>query len=102
MKLASLWLVAAGLLAGVLSAADTRHVPRFSVDYMNKSVAPGADFAQYAFGNWQKESPIPADKARWGAFNELDQYNQAGLHTILETAASKSHEPGSVEQKVGD
>jgi putative endopeptidase len=102
MKPHSLWLLAAGLLAGALSAADTRHVPRFSVDYMNKSVAPGADFAQFAFGNWQKENPIPADKSRWSSFNELDQYNQAGLHTILETAASKSHEPGSVEQKVGD
>ncbi len=95
---------AALVLAAVLplAAADTRRVPRFSTDYMNKSVAPGADFAQYAFGNWQKDNPIPADKSRWGSFNELDQYNQAGLRTILETAAGKSHEPGSVEQKVGD
>jgi len=87
-----------------VSAAETASVPvpRFSADYMDKSVAPGADFARYAFGNWQKANPIPADKSRWGAFNELDQYNQTGLKGILETVSARSHEPGSVEQKVGD
>jgi len=100
-------LLLAGLsLATVLPLAAAESVPppvpRFSVDYMDKSVPPGTDFARHAFGNWQKASPIPADKSRWGAFNELDQLNQAGLKSILETAAARSHEPGSVEQKVGD
>ncbi len=77
-------------------------IPRFSPANMDTSVSPGADFARYAFGNWQKANPVPADKSRWGSFNELDQYNQNGLKSILETAAAHSHEPGSVEQKVGD
>ena len=100
-------LVATGLMASSLvslPAADAAKpaVPRFSPEYMDKSADPKVDFSKYAWGNWQKTHPIPADKARWNSFNELDQYNQAGLHGILETAASKSHEPGSVEQKVGD
>ena len=103
-------LLAAGLLAFSflpLRAADLPTaakpvVPRFSADYMDRTVAPGTDFARYAFGSWQKANAIPADKSRWGAFNELDQFNQAGLKGILETAAARSHEPGSVEQKVGD
>eukprot|EP01034_Spumella_vulgaris_P009760 gene9760-12383_t len=33
---------------------------------------------------------------------ELDQFNKTGLKAIVEAAAAKSHEPGSVEQKVGD
>ena len=96
--------VALGLAATGLSlaAADLPPVPRFKVEHMDQSVAPGTDFARYAWGNWRKNNPIPADKSRWGSFNELDQFNQAGLRTILETAAAKSHEPGSVEQKVGD
>ena len=77
-------------------------VPRFSPGYMDTTVDPRTDFARYAWGNWAKNNPIPADKSRWAAFGELDQYNQAGLKGILETAAAKSHEPGSVEQKVGD
>ena len=98
--------VAAGGLVSVLSlnAADLpRPVPpRFSTANMDQTVAPGADFARYAFGNWLKNNRIPADKSRWGGFDELAQYNWAALKGILETAASRPHEPGTVEQKVGD
>src|SRR6267143_1844816 len=76
--------------------------PRFSAGYMDKSVDPRADFARYAFGAWQKMNPVPPDKARWGSFNELEQYNQVALKGILEVAAARTHKPGSVEQKVGD
>jgi putative endopeptidase len=105
MKHTRILLAALGLTAGAsLSAAEPAQppVPRFSTNYMDQTVAPGTDFARYAWGNWSKTSPIPADKARWAAFSELDQYNQAGLRGILETVSAKSHEPGSVEQKVGD
>jgi len=77
-------------------------VPRFDVGYMDTTVSPKVDFARYAWGNWRATHPIPADKARWHSFNELNLYNQTNLKGILETAAAKSHEPGSVEQKVGD
>ena len=99
-----LLLVAALCSAVSLAAADAAKptIPRFSPGNMDTTVAPGADFARYAFGNWQKNNPVPADKSRWSSFNELDQYNQNGLKGILETAAARSHEPGSVEQKVGD
>jgi predicted metalloendopeptidase len=95
---------ACGLLVAVLplAAADLPPVPRFSVDYIDRSVDPRADFARFAWGKWAQDNPLPADKSRWGAFGELDQYNQAALRAILEAAAAKSHEPGSVEQKVGD
>src|SRR2546427_3532637 len=76
--------------------------PRFSVAYMDTGVDPRADFARYAFGAWQKGNPVPADKARWGSFNELEQFNQLALKGILEAAAARTPKPGSVEQKVGD
>ncbi len=105
MNIPRLLLAALGLAAvASLVAADPVKpaVPRFNPAYLDRTVDPKVDFAHYAWGQWQKDNPIPADKSRWGAFNELDQYNQAGLHGILESAAAKSHEPGSVEQKVGD
>src|SRR5256885_775033 len=100
-------LAAAAWAAGAslpLSAAEpARPVPpRFSVGYMDASVDPRADFARYAFGAWQKANPVPPDKARWGSFNELEQYNQLALKGILEGAAARAHQPGSIEQKVGD
>src|SRR6266702_2463511 len=76
--------------------------PRFSVGYMDAGADPRADFARYAFGAWQKKNPVPPDKARWGSFNELEQFNQLALKGILEAAAARSHKPGSVERKVGD
>ena len=97
MKHPRLLLAAAGLAACLpLAATDLPPVPRFSPAYMDTTVDPRADFARYAWGNWSKDNPIPADKSRWAAFGELDQYNQAGLKAILEAAAAKSHEPGSV------
>jgi putative endopeptidase len=102
MKHTRLLLAALGLAVGPLAAADLPPVPRFSVDYMDKTVDPRADFARYAWGKWSQDNPLPADKSRWGSFAQLDQYNQAALRSILETAAAKSHEPGSLEQKVGD
>lgn len=77
-------------------------IPRFNVAFMDRTADPRVDFARYAFGQWQQDNPIPADKSRWGAFNELDLYNQTALKGILEVTATRPHEPGSVEQKVGD
>src|SRR5260221_406721 len=94
----------AALACGALSAAEpARPVPpRFSAGYIDRSADPRADFARYAFGAWQKANPVPEDKARWGSFNELDQFNQQALKGILEEAAARAHKNGSVEQKVGD
>jgi putative endopeptidase len=87
----------------LLAAEPARPVPpRFSADYIDKSVDPRADFARYASGAWQKMNPVPPDKPRWGSFNELEQYNQIALKGILEAAAARGAKPGSVEQKVGD
>src|SRR5437773_974890 len=96
--------VLAALVSVPLCAAEpARPVPpRFSAGYMDKSADPRADFARYAFGAWQKANPVPPDKARWGSFNELEQFNQRSLKSILEAAAARAHKPGSVEQKVGD
>jgi len=107
MKRYRLVLIAAALAAlacrPLFAAEPARPVPpRFSAGYMDTSADPRADFARYAFGAWQKNNPVPADKARWGSFNELEQFNQLALKGILEAAAARPQKPGSVEQKVGD
>ena len=107
MKRYRLVLIAAALAAlacrPLFAAEPARPVPpRFSAGYMDASADPRADFARYAFGAWQKNNPVPADKARWGSFNELEQFNQLALKGILEAAAARPQKPGSVEQKVGD
>jgi predicted metalloendopeptidase len=68
-------------------------VPRFSLDYMDRSVSPGADFYQFADGAWVANNPVPADKSRWGSFDELQERNSYLLHQILETAAADTQAP---------
>ena len=37
---------------------------------MDETVRPGDNFYQFANGTWSKNTQIPADKSRWGAFND--------------------------------
>jgi putative endopeptidase len=54
---------------------------------MDKSVAPGDNFYLYANGTWAKNTPIPADKSNYGAFNLLQDKAQADTRAIIEAAA---------------
>lgn len=80
-----------------------RSVPRFSLGYTEPSVDPRTDFYNYAVGAWVRANPVPPDKTRWGAFNELHEWNRHLLLRILEdSVADTSSEPGSVRRLVGD
>jgi len=76
-------------------------VPRFSVAYMDRSVKPGDDFYAFAAGTWRKNNLVPADKARWSGFDELDQRNWVLIRQILEDAAA-GRIPGKAARQVGD
>ncbi|MEM3671282.1 MAG: M13 family metallopeptidase, partial [Thermoprotei archaeon] len=75
--------------------------PRFSVEYMDKSVDPRRDFYMFANGKWVASHPVPDDKTRWGAFNELYDWNMLLLKKLADSCVKKSA-PGSTERLVGD
>ncbi len=78
-------------------------VPRFSVNNMDQAADPGADFYRYACGTWLKKNPVPADKARWAAFDELQQRNWDLLRGLLESAAADEAAPArSPAREAGD
>jgi putative endopeptidase len=71
----------------------------FDATGMDKSVAPGASFYQFANGTWEKTTEIPADKAEYGMFGALADRSDERTKQILEAAAGA---PGTDEQRIGD
>ena len=53
---------------------------------MDRSVPPGDNFYQFANGTWAKNTPIPADKPNYGAFNFLDDLSHTRTQELLEQA----------------
>jgi putative endopeptidase len=68
----------------------------FDTAGMDKGVAAGDDFFGYANGTWAKNTPIPADKARYGMFNVLDDLSKERTRAIIE---EQSKDPNS---KIGN
>ena len=83
-------------------AADDMLPLSFSVDLMDRSVAPGTDFAKFAWGGWAARTEIPADKARWGAADMLGQNNWQRIRGLLEEVAANPGAAGTQRQKAGD
>jgi len=77
-------------------------VPAFSVSYMDRSVNPAVDFYSFADGQWAKDNPVPADKARWGGFTQLAERNSYLIHGLLEDAAASAWPKGTPRREAGD
>jgi endothelin-converting enzyme/putative endopeptidase len=66
---------------------------------LNRAVDACTDFYQFACGGWLVANPIPADRARWGSFDELQERNDQILRRVLE-GASAGRDPAA--KKIGD
>lgn len=74
----------------------------FSLAYMDRSADPQSDFYRYAAGSWLKTNPVPPEKSRWGAFNELHDRNLLLMKAILDEAGDgSSYQSGSRMQLIG-
>ncbi len=73
----------------------------FDVAGMDRAVAPGDNFYQFANGTWLKNTPIPPDKSNYGMFNKLSDVSDERTRQIIESAASADAAGGEAKQ-VGD
>ena len=110
-----LWIASAALLLAAYgqeaatapanpAASDETQARVSGIDLsaMDKSVKPGDDFFRYANGTWIATTKMPADRSRYGTFDELRDESQEAVRAIIEESASGDFAKGSDEQKIGD
>jgi putative endopeptidase len=88
------------LLLTALCAAQTGTLNGIDTTALDTTCKPCQDFYRYATGGWQDKNPIPADRSRWGTFDELNEANLERMRTILEASAA----PGVTgdQKRLGD
>ncbi len=95
-------LMAGSLLFGGSLYAQEKPGKFIDRDNMNFSVKAGDDFVEYSNGPWVRRNPIPAKETRWGAFNQLRDFNINAIKTILDETKGTKAPAGSPERRVAD
>ena len=71
-----------------------------NTSFMDKSVKPSDDFFRYVNGSWMDNTEIPADRTRWGSFDELRKNTDEDVMAILKEAINdKTIDPKSDQAK---
>src|SRR5690606_5796387 len=94
-------------LAGTVSAgcnwerhAEAEAVQAINLNYMDSTVRFQDEFVLAVSGNWINRTGIPGDQGRWGAFNEVREFNnEAGLQVLEEAMDSADLPEGSDQAK---
>lgn len=90
------------LVAAAATTAIAQQHQAINLSLMDKSVRPQDDFYNYVNGNWMKTVEIPADRARWGSFDELRENTDVATLKILSESLQQTHGKGTDGQKIAD
>ncbi|KAA0023695.1 M13 family peptidase [Antrihabitans cavernicola] len=94
-------LAAAGAVAACTRTTDEPKAPLTpDLSGADDAIRPQDDLFRHVNGKWLNDYTIPADKSRFGAFDELDDQAQENLRKIIE--GINSADSGSDEQKIRD
>ncbi|MFZ6749568.1 M13 family metallopeptidase [Undibacterium sp. Ren11W] len=73
------------------------------LQWLDKSVRPQDDFFQFMSGKWLAATEIPADRARFGSFDQLRDLSEQRSFDIIKSLASDNKlAVGSNQKKIAD
>jgi predicted metalloendopeptidase len=72
--------------------------PGIDRSMMDPNAKPSQDFFRYVNGAWYDRTEIPADKTRWGSFDELRQNTDKDVLAILAEAQNNSTYNSTTDQ----
>lgn len=73
-------------------------VSGIDLQYIDDSIRPQDDFYKHVNGKWLATTEIPADKGRYGSFDELHDQAQAQVRAIVD-GLQTSTDPGAPNQR---
>jgi putative endopeptidase len=75
-----------------------------NLDNIDTAVRPQDDFFKYVNGGWVNKATIPADQGRWGSFNELREFNNDAVLSVLKKAGenAEKYPDGTDQRKAAD
>lgn len=92
----------AATMACMTACQNTPKTPAIDMANFDLSIAPNADFYEYATGGWQKNNPLKPEYARYGSFDILRDNNEKRINELFSGMTKQTAQPGSVEQKISD
>lgn len=81
-----LFVVTASAFTGGFAQETKKEAIGINLEYMDKSVKPSDDFFRFVNGKWLDQNEIPADRTRWGSFDELRKKTDDDMKVILNEA----------------
>ncbi|OOG57385.1 M13 family metallopeptidase [Rhodanobacter sp. C03] len=89
--------------AASTSAAVNATKSIFDVSELDPTINACQDFNGFVNAKWVAANPIPEDRTRWGAFDQLADASLNTQHDIVDAASKNAAQAqaGSIEQKIG-
>jgi len=99
MKITKAKLILAGtIVLGLTQAEAQKKTHGIDITLMDMDVKPSQDFFKFVNGTWLKKTEIPADRTRWGSFDELRKNTDNDVLAILEEAAKSNKYKSDTDQ----
>jgi len=86
------------VVLGINSVNAQQKNSGIDLSLMDKSVKPSDDFFRFVNGTWLDNTEIPADRTRWGSFDELRQKTDIDALRILDEAAKDPKYTSATDQ----